>query len=49
MVLRILSIIKLLGTDFIISHTFQCERYFSLLLVLEFLKKYHKGDFASIY
>ena len=23
------SIIKLLGTEFIISHTFQCERYFS--------------------
>ena len=24
-----LSIIKLLGTEFIISHTFQCERYIS--------------------
>ena len=24
-----LSIIKLLGTEFIISHTFQCEHYFS--------------------
>ena len=24
-----LSIIKLLGTELLISHTFQCERYFS--------------------
>ena len=37
-----LSIIKLLGTEFIISHTF-------LLLVMENLKKYHnKGDFAGL-
>ena len=41
-----LFLTKLLGTEFIISHTFQCERYF-LLLVLEFLKKYHKGDLAG--
>ena len=32
---------KLLGTEFMISHTFQCERYFS------FAKKYHKGDIAG--
>ena len=41
-----LSIIKLLGTEFIISHTFQCERFF-FLLVLENLMKYNKGDFAG--
>ena len=29
-----LSIIKLLGTEFIISHTFQCERYFSFAQVV---------------
>ena len=31
--LHILSIIKLLGTECIISHTFQCERYFSLRIM----------------
>ena len=42
-----LSIIKLLGTEFIISlHTFQCEHY-SFLLLLESLIKYHKGDLAG--
>ena len=31
---------ELLGTEHIINHTFQCERYFSF----ENLKKYHKCD-----
>ena len=35
------------STEVIISHTFQCESYAFLLLVLENLKKYHKGDFAG--
>ena len=41
------SIIKILGTKFIISHTFLCDRYLFFLLVLEFDKKHHKGDFAG--
>ena len=36
-----------LGAEFIISHTFQCECYTFLLLVLKILKKYHKGDLAG--
>ena len=41
-----LSIIKLFGTEFVVSHTFQCSVTF-LLLVLENLIKFHKGDFAG--
>ena len=40
------SIIKLLGTEFIISHTLQCERYFSFACPGK-LKTYHMGDFAG--
>ena len=40
------SIIMLLGTEFIISLHFNARVNF-LLLVLENLKKYHKGDFAG--
>ena len=40
-------IIKLLATEFIISHTFLCERYFSFACVLENVKKFHKGEFAG--
>ena len=36
----------LLGTEFILSHTFQCERYFSFACPGNF-EKYHKGDFAG--
>ena len=32
------SIIMLLGTEFIISHTFQCERYFFLLVLDSLIK-----------
>ena len=32
------SIITLLGTEFIISHTFQCERYFFLLVLDSLIK-----------
>ena len=38
--------IKLQGTEFIISHTFQCGVTFPLL-VLKNLNKYHMGDFAG--
>ena len=31
------------STEFIISHTFQCERYFSFACS----GKYHKGDLAG--
>ena len=36
---KLLSITKLLGAEFIISHTFQSERYFSFAC--------HKCDFAG--
>ena len=41
-----LSFIKLLGTELIISHTFQCKRYFSFACPGKF-DKYHKGDFVG--
>ena len=43
------SIIKLLGTEFIISHTFHSERYFSFTCMscMENLIKYNKADFAG--
>ena len=42
-----LSIIKLLGTELLISHIHFNASVTFLLLVLENLIKYHKGDFAG--
>ena len=38
------SIIKLLGTKFIISHTFVCKRFLFFACPGKFDKKHHKGD-----